>query len=143
MNHGRTNEIGSPALISSINNECGPHAGDLESGLSYGLGDLKNNENGEPSLSGDRREMSADHWPDVNNSAVNSQPRSASSDAIKTGAPEQRTIICDRCYLSKRPEPLSAFAGDLSRLIFKNSFANSLVVLLLFGQTSGRQFYRS
>ena len=65
------------------------------------------NDRAESSPKGDRPEEN------VNNSAIDSQPRSASIDVIKNGAPETRTVICDRCYLSKRPEPLPAFAGDL------------------------------
>lgn len=119
-------------MIGSINNECGRNA---ESKLSNGLGDqnglesgldntaitLENAESAESCIQTIDGEFGGDdlnateHWAGENiNNSGDLAAGSASDNAIKSGAPEERsTVICDRCYLSKRPEPLSIFAGDL------------------------------
>lgn len=121
-------------MIGSINNECGLNAesklpngpgNEQENGLQSGLdntaitqGTLENAESCMRTIDAESRgddPNAGDHWAEenVNNLATDPQAGSASNNVIKSEAPEERTVICDRCYLSKRPEPLSIFAGDL------------------------------
>lgn len=53
---------------------------------------------------------------DLHNSyslSINNQPKSNKQTVEIDEEMEKRTVICDRCYLSKRPESLSIFTGRL------------------------------
>jgi hypothetical protein len=47
-----------------------------------------------------------------NNSSIDNEPNfSKQNNIINNELREERTVICDRCYLSKRTKPLSIFTG--------------------------------
>lgn len=113
MNHS---EIGSSDQCRSINNEFGLNATNTMNS--------KQNDEKNSFLNNSKTHQIVEE-ENLNNSSIDNQPKfecNNQKNNIINNRVEERTQICDRCYLSKRPKQLSIFTGKLFLKLFLELF---------------------